>query len=183
MSIATYTADTKTLQDTINGKVDISGDGIARKHNINNANDLYILGVVDQEGESTTFLTSTGVVMNNGRIKAGNGFYQESDERFKVFHKDVEVDFEQLKKLPKKHFTWVYDDENMHIGTSAQAVQAIYPDMVSEDKNGKLSVDYSKLSILALKAVDMLYDENQQLKMRMTEMENDLKIIKEKLGL
>jgi hypothetical protein len=48
--------------------------------------------------------------------------------------------------------------------------------LVFEDENGKLSVDYSKLSVIALKAIDMLNEERK-------EMKKDIEAIKTKLGL
>jgi hypothetical protein len=41
-------------------------------------------------------------------------------------------------------------------------------------ETGKLSVDYPKLSVVALKAVDKLYDENQMLKLRLERLEKIL---------
>ena len=51
-----------------------------------------------------------------------------------------------------------------------------YPELVDEDEDGKLTVDYAKLSIIALAAIDDLHKENLELKER-------LKRIEEKLGL
>ena len=76
----------------------------------------------------------------------------------KTFSDSVEVNLDKLSSLRKSHFTY-NDDESkkQHIGVSAQAVQKLYPEVVNEDEDGYLSVDYAKLSIIALKAVDELY--------------------------
>ena len=69
------------------------------------------------------------------------------------------------------------------MGTSAQKVQELYPEIVTEREDGMLAVDYSKLSVVALKAVDVLYDENTELKKQIKELTDVVNIIKEKLGL
>lgn len=107
-----------------------------------------------------------------GSVSAPNGFYQQSDERLKDFGLDIQVDLEKIKQLPKKYFVWNSDEtKKQHIGTSAQAVQEIYPELVNTDKDGKLSVAYDKLSIIALKAVDELYDKNKELEARIERLE------------
>lgn len=106
---------------------------------------------------------------------ASGGFYESSDETLKDFHGDIEVDLDKLRSIPKKLFTWKDgDDKDMHIGTSAQKVQELYPEIVYSGKDGKLSVDYAKLSIVALAAVDKLYEENQRLKKQMSDFETRL---------
>ena len=52
--------------------------------------------------------------------------------------------------IPKSYYTWKGDDVRQ-IGTSAQKVQEVYPELVSlNEKTGKLTLDYAKLSIVAL---------------------------------
>lgn len=110
-----------------------------------------------------------------GQVNAGIGFFETSDERLKDFSEDIDCDLERLSKLPKKYFRWKdSDDKNLHIGTSAQAVQEIYPELVSENEHGTLSVAYDKLSIISLAAVDKLNTKVKSLEERLSKLESIL---------
>ena len=112
-----------------------------------------------------------------GKVMAPDGFYQESDETLKSFVNDIEVDLDKIAELPKKYFYWIArEKDGLQMGTSAQAVKELYPELVQEGTDGKLTVDYSKLSIIALKAIDILNVERKQ-------MRDDIDMIKKKLCL
>lgn len=109
-----------------------------------------------------------------GTVTGTQGFFDTSDERLKNFVKDLSIDFEIIAKIPKKYFTWKSDNQNLQIGTSAQEVQKIYPELVNESEDGTLSVAYDKLSIVALAAIDELYKKNQELEERINKLEQML---------
>lgn len=114
------------------------------------------------------------IVSSNG-VKCATGFYETSDENLKEFKGEIPVDFEKLKQIPKQYFVWKSEnEEKMHIGTSAQEIQKIYPELVSEDEKGELSVNYSKLSIVALRAIDELNDKCDELEKKNKELEERL---------
>lgn len=107
-------------------------------------------------------LDVSGDVRATGNITA-SAFYMSSDETLKDFGKDIEIDFDRLKNLPKKYFTWKSGGDKQ-IGTSAQEVQKLFPEIVGKKTDGTLTVDYSRLTMPALAAIDKLYAENQELK-------------------
>ena len=115
----------------------------------------------------------TGTTAQFTQVNASNGFFETSDEDYKVFGEDIVMGSAILDTLPKKYFYWKDDDsKKQNIGTSAQAVRRFYPELVSEDKNGKLSVDYAKLSVVALAAIDMLRRKIERLTERIEKLEN-----------
>jgi hypothetical protein len=133
-------------------------------------------------GSSTSnYLTcanaSSGItIVSSGGVKCANGFYETSDENLKEFKGEIPVDFEKLKQIPKQYFVWKADDEEkVHIGTSAQEIQKIYPELVSENEKGELSVNYAKLSVIALRAIDVLSDKCDTLEERLMKLENVIK--------
>lgn len=121
-------------------------------------------------------MSTSGVRMLSGNsLYAYGGFFESSDSTLKNFGVDVHIDFDLLKSIPKKYFTWKNDEEHkLHIGTSAQDVQKVYPELVNEDEQGILHVNYSKLSILALAAIDTLHDNIKDLKDRIGKLESML---------
>ena len=72
---------------------------------------------------------------------------------------------EKLKQIPKQYFEWNSGEpECQQIGISAQKVAELYPELVNVDENGEYAVSYDKLSMVALAAVDKLYDEINHIK-------------------
>lgn len=132
--------------------------------------------IAETDDDMLLLKATNGIQLNSDESVTANcpiiaNYFSESDERLKSFKEDIKLDFEALKKLPKKYFEWIEKPGKLEFGTSAQEVQKLYPELVLEDKNGYLSVDYGKLSIVALKAVDELYDKNKELEERIERLE------------
>ena len=159
-----------------------SVNGLARVYGLGiKEGGLHVTGATSLSGNTSI----EGDVTVTGKVSASSGFFQTSDRRLKNFQGDIEVDFDKLKSIPKKYFYWNMDSKKskLEIGTSAQEVMEVYPELVSINEAGMLSVAYDKLSVIALKAVDELHEENVALKEKNDELERRLKAIEEKLGI
>ena len=129
------------------------------------------------DSSTGTGSTSSGIRYNpsGNTCYCSGGFFEASDERLKNFSENIDVDLDKLAQLPKKYFTWK-DDKNgkVHIGTSAQELQKIYPELVDTLEDGTLIVSYDTLSIIALKGVDVLYEKYKSLEERLNKLEKML---------
>ena len=167
-------SDVESVIFSVNGLARVYGLGIKE-------GGLHVTGATSLSGNTSI----EGDVTVTGKVSASSGFFQTSDRRLKNFQGDIEVDFDKLKSIPKKYFYWNMDSKKskLEIGTSAQEVMEVYPELVSINEAGMLSVAYDKLSVIALKAVDELHEENVALKEKNDELERRLKAIEEKLGI
>ena len=131
-------------------------------------------------GKPSTFTPSShshNYLPLSGGTCTGNiyapAFYESSDERLKDFYNSIDVDLDKLSLLPKKFFKWKSNPNGeFEIGTSAQELQKIYPQLVNTDDKGYLTVAYDKLSIIALRAIDKLYEMNKNLERRIQILES-----------
>ena len=123
--------------------------------------------------KSTASIDGNGNITGLGTVSA-KGFYETSDENLKWFTGEIPVDFEQLKTIPKEYFIWRNRETPINIGTSAQKVQKVYPELVMESE-GHLSVDYAKLSIVALKAIDLLNDKIEKFDEKIERLDDKIK--------
>lgn len=174
MNISTSDSYDENVILSVDGRTLVYGLGIK-------GGGLEVTGATSLSGNTSI----EGDVTVTGKVSASNGFFQTSDRRLKNFQGDIEVDFDKLKSIPKKYFYWNMDSKKskLEIGTSAQEVMEVYPELVSINEAGMLSVAYDKLSVIALKAVDELHEENVALKEKNDELERRLKAIEEKLGI
>jgi hypothetical protein len=89
-----------------------------------------------------------------------------SDIRLKENIVNLEIDniASKLSSLRKVKFNFISDDKKIvHIGTIAQDVKEVFPELVCEDEKGYLSVYYDKLSVMSLYAIDDLYNRLEKI--------------------
>ena len=101
-----------------------------------------------------------------------SAFYETSDARQKNVGESITNVLDKLEEIPTVYYKWKdRRDDDRHVGTLAQDVLRVFPETVGGDEDNGYTVDYAKLSIIALAAikelkgeVDMLKDEIRRLK-------------------
>ena len=135
----------------------------------NSNNKLYLVGGISQSSTGIVTYSNSLVYTQSGQLYASqmnatNGFFEISDARLKDFKENVKA-LDTVDQIPTKYFTWKSDESKTeHIGTSAQEIQKLYPDLVTENEDRVLSVDYARLSIIALAAIKELKAQIDELK-------------------
>ena len=117
--------------------------------------------------------TGAGAVSTTSIVDFFVNQASSSDETLKDKVGDVELTAEQIAEAPSIKYTWKDKEKGskVYIGTTAQYWQDIIPEAVSEDKDGKLGLNYQGLSIAA---VISLAKEVVELKAKIAELESKL---------
>ena len=103
-----------------------------------------------------SILTGSGVVKVSNKVEAKNGFFQTSDKRQKNIISDLSLEkvYDLIDKCQTIIYTLKDDPENKEqIGMIAQEIQEFFPELISEDKDGMLSLDYSRLTVIIFKVL------------------------------
>lgn len=140
----------------------------------NTTSKIYLIGATSQAANPQTYSHSSvyvETVSSTSHLVSTGGFYESSDERLKDFGEGLKVDLDALSKLRKSYFTFKDKPEDPQIGVSAQEIQKLYPEVVIETSDGHLNVDYAKLSVVALAAIDQLNDKVKSLEDRLVRLE------------
>ena len=153
------------------GAIGSSGEVVTVGKTSANATKTYVISHTDGTSAAVSFAQNEwyrniDVYIQDGAMHAQNGFYQDSDIRLKNFGADININFNDLASIPKKHFEWKDDKYGVgqQIGTSAQALLRVYPELVTRNDDGYYTVNYAGLSIIALAAIDRLWEEIERLK-------------------
>ena len=166
-NIEVKTTGTGNVVTNIN--VDDSGDiAVTKGTNVsaNNSTVNFYLSNTSKNGTSssgsftTNQSTGSSIYLNNvARTNSKNTFsdeqtakawYVSSDINYKEIIDDCKITIDEISKLPIFDYIWKLDEEKkLHTGSSAQAVEEILPNLVTEDNRGIKSLDYAALGTIA----------------------------------
>lgn len=112
----------------------------------------------------------------NGNLTIAGTLTESSDERFKT---DVEplgsvlTDLETLRPVRFRFKEGTGHPAETQLGLLAQEVQAVFPELVTEDGDGYLSLAYPKLTAVLLKGLQEQQAQIETLEQRMATLEPD----------
>lgn len=139
-----------------NSNFDIKDTNV-KIHNTNSDTAKVILQYVDVESNSEIKTSST--------ISAAQGFYETSDIRKKNVIDELPLDkaYELINNCQSIIYTLKDSTDKQQIGLIAQEVQQYFPEVVSEDKDGYLSLDYAKLTSVIFRVIKDVIDRLNKL--------------------
>ncbi len=141
-------------------------------------------------------LSVVGNICATGNI-TGNSATCGSDIRWKKDLKPLENTLEKISQLKPVYYYWKKDEfpdkhftDKRQIGLIAQDMQKVFPELVVEDKEGYLSVDYSRFTSVLLKAIQeqqqIIQDQQkiiQELQAENAQTKSELKALAEKMNI
>ena len=133
---------------------------------------IYFVGVDSsvKEQHPDILYFNDGIVYD----ASGSNLFQNSDERLKNVVANIEPNLDELRTINKVVFNWKQDESHKNnIGVIAQTVEKLYPELVIENPDsGYKMVNYAGLSVIALAAVDKLYEKVQDLEAEVTKLKS-----------
>ena len=110
-------------------------------------------------------IESGGYITTPASIHSASGFYQDSDARKKNIGEPLSNVLSKIDDIPTVYYSWKNDTgKTKHIGTIAQDVYDVFPELVGTSDDTYQTVDYSKFSIIAIAAIKELKTELETLK-------------------
>ena len=96
----------------------------------------------------------SGVTVRAANFFADSAVSVVSDERKKIVSKEMVLDLDKIADAPSVLFKWRDEhDETLHVGTIAQYWQKVLPQVVCEDQEGNLSMQYGTAALVAVISV------------------------------
>lgn len=150
--------------------------------NSNNAGYVYMADMCSQSGSGYWKIPASGSAEFTNVYSLGyvTGL---SDIRFKDVVEHTVIDVNAIASASIIRFTWKgRNDGRVHIGGIAQEWRGIMPDAVTEDSNGRLTMDYGVIGMVAAVSVSRKVQEQQReiddLKRKMEILMNEVEQLK-----
>jgi len=138
--------------------IGFTSSGTAKWKIGNNASDSFVVYTP----------SNVGVYINSG----ATSWTATSDERLKNITGNIENALDAVQTLRAVKFTWIADDENKsQVGLIAQDVQAVLPEVITEDAEGYLGIRYTETIPLLVAAIQEQQTTIEALEARITALE------------
>ena len=167
-----------------NGSYRISPNGMSIY--IGNANNSGWVYLADMCSQSNTSSVTYWKIMNNGNSEfanvLSNGYVTAlSDIRFKDVIDHTALSLKAIASASLIRFTWKErDDKTIHVGGIAQEWEKILPEAVVKDSDGRLSMDYG---VIGMVAAVSLAREMQDQQAKIASLEERIARLESMLGL
>jgi hypothetical protein len=129
------------------------------------------------------------LAVNGSAAKPGGGSWSNfSDVRLKEVHGQFERGLSEVAQLNPVRYSYRQDNElglphdKEYVGVTAQDVEHVIPEAVSENEKGYLMVDNDPIIWSMVNAIKELKGENQELKAQNQEMKQRLEALERKMG-
>ena len=169
-----------------NGKITVESGGLLVskglaefKDNIN----VYYGGVKRlyfyTPSTNVNILQVAGYGVFSNTVTASN-FITSSDTRKKdIIDYDANIDLWSIAYAPAIHFTWKNsDDRSVQVGSIAQYWNKVFPDVVKQDHEGYLSMQYDILALLSAISIAKKTIDHER---RISELERENKLLREEI--
>ena len=153
---------------------------------IGNSNNSGWVYLADMCSQSNTSSVTYWKIMNNGNSEfanvLSNGYVTAlSDIRFKDVIDHTALSLEAIASASLIRFTWKErDDKTIHVGGIAQEWEKILPEAVVKDADGRLSMDYG---VIGMVAAVSLAREMQDQQAKIASLEERIARLESMLGL
>jgi hypothetical protein len=126
---------------------------------------IYIFKPYTQTDRTVFINADSGDIETIGKINAANGFYETSDIRKKNVIDELPLDkaYELINNCQSIIYTLKDNTDKRQIGLIAQEVQQYFPEVVSENEDGYLSLDYAKLTSVIFRVLKDVIDRLNKL--------------------
>ena len=152
----TIIGSTGTIQATsfVGDGSGLSGAGATLDDDTSTASDMYpVFSSATTGSLSTAKVSSTKLTYNPSTGKLTSTIVNSSsDENLKKDITTIESALDKVKQLRGVDFTWKETDQKGK-GVIAQELQKVFPELVSEESDGNLSVNYTGLIAVLIEAI------------------------------